>query len=141
MSSVNKALIIGNLGKDPDIRTLQASGNKVANLSVATSESWKDKASGEWQERTEWHKVVVFNEAMIRRLEKASKGDKVYIEGKIETRKYTDKDGADKYTTEIVVRPYGGEVVLLSANKEADGFKKAADEVVDDFGLDDEILF
>jgi len=112
--SINKVIIVGNLGADPDIRTMQASGGKVCNLSVATSESWKDKTSGEWKEKTEWHRVVVFNEALIGRAERGlKKGSKVYIEGQLETRKYTDKTGAEKYTTEVVIRPYRGELTGL----------------------------
>ena len=114
MSSINKVILVGNLGRDPEIRTMQASGGKVCNLSVATSESWKDKTSGEWKEKTEWHRVVVFNEALIGRAERGfKKGTKVYLEGQVETRKYTDKDGSEKYTTEIVIRPYRGELVSL----------------------------
>lgn len=112
--SINKVILVGNLGRDPEIRTMQASGGKVCNLSVATSESWKDKTSGEWKEKTEWHRVVVFNEALIGRAERGfKKGTKVYVEGQVETRKYTDKDGSEKYTTEIVIRPFRGELVSL----------------------------
>jgi single-strand DNA-binding protein len=112
--SINKVIIVGNLGADPDIRTMQASGGKVCNLSIATSESWKDKTSGEWKEKTEWHRVVVFNEALIGRAERGlKKGSKVYIEGQLETRKYTDKNGQEKYTTEVVIRPYRGELTSL----------------------------
>jgi len=112
--SINKVIIVGNLGADPDIRTMQQSGGKVCNLSVATSESWKDKNSGEWKDRTEWHRVVIFNEALIGRAERGfKKGTKVYVEGQLETRKYTDKNGQEKYTTEIVLRPYRGELTSL----------------------------
>lgn len=113
--SVNKAILIGNLGADPDVRTMQ-SGGKVVNLSIATSESWKDKNSGEKQERTQWHRVVIFNEGIAGIAEKyLRKGSKVHIEGQIETRKWTDNNGVDKYTTEIVLRPYRGELTLLSS--------------------------
>jgi len=111
--SVNKVILVGNLGKDPEVRTFQ-NGGKVCNLSIATSESWKDKQSGERKDRTEWHRVVVFNENIIGVAERyLKKGAKVYIEGQIETRKYTDKDGSEKYTTEVVLRPYRGELTML----------------------------
>ena len=111
--SVNKVILVGNLGADPDIRTMQ-SGGRVANLSVATYESWKDKNSGERQERTQWHRVVVFNDNIVGVCEKyLKKGAKVYIEGQIETRKWTDNAGAEKYTTEVVLRPYRGELTML----------------------------
>lgn len=111
MLKLNKVILAGNLGAEPDIRTMQ-SGDKVANLSVATAESWKDKSTGEWKEATEWHRVAVFNQASIGFIEKhLKKGDPVYIEGKLETRSY-DKDGETRYTTEVVVRNYGGEIQL-----------------------------
>ncbi|QQG37247.1 MAG: single-stranded DNA-binding protein [Micavibrio aeruginosavorus] len=111
--SVNKVILIGNLGADPDIRTMQ-SGGRVANLSIATSESWKDKNSGERQERTQWHRVVVFNDNIVGVCEKyLKKGSKVYLEGQLETRKWTDNSGAEKYTTEVVLRPYRGELTML----------------------------
>lgn len=111
--SVNKVILVGNLGRDPEVRSFQ-NGGKVCNLSVATSESWKDKTSGERKEKTEWHRVVVFNENIIGVAERyLKKGAKVYIEGQVETRKYTDKDGSEKYTTEIVLRPYRGELTML----------------------------
>jgi single-strand DNA-binding protein len=108
MSTVNKAIILGRLGKDPEVRN---TGNAdVANLSVATSETWKDKRSGERKEKTEWHRVTIWNENAIKFIEEhLKKGDQVYIEGKIETRKY-EKDGQDHYTTEIIVPAFGGEV-------------------------------
>lgn len=111
--SVNKVILIGNLGADPEIRTFQ-NGGRVANLSVATSESWKDKATGERKEKTQWHRVVVNNENLVGICEKyLKKGAKVYLEGQLETRKYTDKDGTEKYTTEVVLRPYRGEITML----------------------------
>ncbi|MFM9844599.1 MAG: single-stranded DNA-binding protein [Dongiaceae bacterium] len=111
--SVNKVTLIGNLGRDPEIRSLQ-DGNKVANLSVATSESWRDKASGERRERTEWHRVVIFNERLIDVVEKyLKKGAKVYLEGALQTRKWTDQSGAEKYTTEVVLQRFRGELVML----------------------------
>lgn len=113
MSSVNKAIILGNLGQDPEVRQMP-SGQKVVNLSVATSEKWKDKNSGEQREKTEWHRVVIFNEGLVGVAEKyLHKGSKVYIEGQIQTRKWTDQTGADRYTTEIVLKAFRGNLVLL----------------------------
>jgi len=113
MSSVNKVTLIGTLGRDPEVRTF-ASGGKVCNLRVATSERWKDKASGERKERTEWHTVAIFNEGLADTAAKyLRKGSKVYIEGQLETRKWQDQSGADRYSTEVVLRAYGGTLVLL----------------------------
>ena len=131
MGSVNKAILVGNLGKDPEVRSTQ-DGGKVVQLSVATSESWKDRASGEKKERTEWHRVVVFNEHACNFAEKfLTKGSTVYVEGKIQTRKWTDKDGQDKYTTEIVVPKFGGELSSLGGKaKEEAPAEKLDDEIV-----------
>ena len=120
--SVNKVILVGNLGKDPEIRTLQ-SGTKVANLSIATSENWNDRQTGERKERTEWHRVVIFNERLADVAERfLRKGRKVYLEGALETRKYTDQAGQEKYTTEVVLRNFRGELVLLdSAGGEGSG--------------------
>ena len=117
--SLNKATIIGNLGKDPEIKSFQ-NGGKVANLTVATSESWKDKESGERKERTEWHRVVIVNPGLVDVAQKyLKKGAKVYIEGRLETRSWKDKEsGKDRYTTEIVLRPYSGELTMLDARKD-----------------------
>lgn len=113
--SVNKVILVGNLGKDPEIRSFQ-NGGRVANFSIATSESWKDKTTGEKKERTEWHRVSVLNENLVGIVERfVKKGSKLYIEGQLETRKYTDKDGLEKYTTEVVLRPYRGEITLLDS--------------------------
>jgi len=113
--SVNKVILVGNLGKDPEIRTLQ-SGTKVANMSVATSETWNDRQSGERKERTEWHRVVIFNERLADIAERfLRKGRKVYLEGALETRKYTDQSGQEKYTTEVVLRNFRGELTLLDS--------------------------
>jgi len=113
--SVNKVILIGNLGKDPEVRSMQ-SGGKVCNLSVATSESWKDKMSGERKDRTEWHRVVIFNENLISVAERfLKKGSKVYLEGQLQTRKWQDQSGNDKYTTEIVLQRFRGELVLLDS--------------------------
>ena len=113
--SVNKVIIIGNLGRDPEIRTFQ-NGGKVCNLAIATSESWKDKQSGERKERTEWHRISIFNEGLVRIAEQyLKKGSKVYIEGQLETRKWTDQQGVEKYTTEIALRPFRGELTMLDS--------------------------
>lgn len=115
--SVNKVILVGNLGRDPEIRTMQQSGGRVASLSIATSESWKDKQSGERKEKTEWHRVSVFNDNLVGIIERyLKKGSKVYIEGQLETRKYIDKDGAEKYTTEVVLRQFRGELTLLDGS-------------------------
>lgn len=113
MASVNKVILVGNVGRDPEARTM-GNGGKVVNLSVATSETWKDKNSGERQEKTEWHRVVIFNEKIAEVAEKyVRKGSRIYIEGALQTRKWTDKDGAEKYSTEIVLQKFRGELVLL----------------------------
>ena len=113
--SVNKVILLGNLGQDPDVRTMQ-SGKKVATMSLATSDSWKDKETGEKKEKTEWHRVVVFNEGLIGVVENyIKKGTKLYIEGAIKTRKWTDDSGTEKYTTEIVIQGYGGRIDIVSA--------------------------
>ncbi|HRI76616.1 MAG: single-stranded DNA-binding protein [Alphaproteobacteria bacterium] len=110
--SVNKVILVGNLGRDPEIRTFP-NGGRVANFSIATSESWKDKSSGERKERTEWHRISVTNDALVGVVERfLKKGSKVYIEGQLETRKY-EKDGREVYTTEVVLRPYRGELTML----------------------------
>jgi len=118
--SVNKVILVGNLGRDPEVRTFQ-NGGKVCNLSIATSESWKDKHSGERKERTEWHRVAIFNEGLVRVAEQyLRKGSKVYIEGKMETRKYEDQQGVEKYTTEITLRPFNGQLVMLGSRGDGD---------------------
>lgn len=112
--SVNKVILIGNLGADPDVRSMQ-SGDEVCNLSIATSESWKDKATGERKEKTEWHRVVVFNQGLVTVCKNyLKKGAKVYIEGQLETRSW-EQDGQKKYTTEIVLRPFRGELTMLDS--------------------------
>jgi single-strand DNA-binding protein len=116
--SLNKVSLIGNLGKDPEIRTFQ-NGGRVANLTVATTESWKDKTSGERKERTEWHRVVIFNDGLVGVVEKyLKKGAKVYLEGHLETRKFVDGKGIERYTTEVVLRPYAGELTMLDGRKD-----------------------
>lgn len=111
--SLNKVMLIGNLGKDPKIRTTN-DGTKVASLTLATSEIWKDKATGEKKERTEWHRVVIFNDGLVEVIERyAKKGSKLYVEGALGTRKWTDKNGVEKYTTEIVLQKFRGVITLL----------------------------
>lgn len=112
--SLNKVELIGNLGADPDIRVMQ-SGDKVANLSIATSDSWKDRTTGEKQERTQWHRVVVFNQGLVGVIEQyCNKGDKLFLQGQLETRKWTDQQGVEKYTTEVVLRPFNSALIMLS---------------------------
>jgi single-strand DNA-binding protein len=111
--SINKVILVGNLGKDPEIRRTQ-DGRPIANLSVATSETWRDKASGEKRERTEWHKVVIFSEGLCRVVEQyLRKGSKVYLEGQLQTRKWQGQDGQDRYTTEVVLQNFSSQLVLL----------------------------
>jgi single-strand DNA-binding protein len=111
--SVNKVILVGNLGRDPEIRSTQ-DGTKVANLSLATSESWRDKNTGERKERTEWHRVVIFNERLVDVVEKyVKKGSKLYVEGALQTRKWTDNTGAEKYSTEVVLQRFRGELTML----------------------------
>lgn len=115
MAGINKVILVGNVGNDPEIRSFQ-NGGRIANLSIATSETWKDKATGEKKERTQWHRIVVNNDGLVGICEKyIKKGSKLYIEGQLETRKYTDKDGSEKYTTEVVLRPYRGEIQMLDS--------------------------
>jgi single-strand DNA-binding protein len=119
--SVNKVILIGNLGRDPEVRSFQ-NGGKVVNLRIATSETWRDKQSGERKERTEWHSVAIFNEALAKIAEQyLKKGSTVYIEGQLETRKWQDQSGADRYTTEIVLRQFRGELTLLGGRGEGGG--------------------
>ena len=113
MAGVNKVIIVGNLGRDPEVRTF-SNGSRVVNLRIATSETWRDKASGERKERTEWHSVAIFNEGLAKVAEQyLRKGSTVYIEGQLETRKWQDQSGQDRYTTEVVLRPYNGALTLL----------------------------
>lgn len=113
--SVNKVILVGNLGKDPEVRHTQ-DGKPIVNLSVATSESWRDKNSGERKEKTEWHRVVIFNENLAKVAEQyLKKGAKVFIEGQLQTRKYTDNSGVEKYSTEVVLQNYRGELTMLDA--------------------------
>jgi single-strand DNA-binding protein len=119
--SVNKVILVGNLGRDPEIKQMP-SGGQIANLSIATSETWRDKNSGERKEKTEWHRVVVFNEGLVRVIEQyVKKGSKLYIEGQLETRKWQDKDGNDKYSTEVVLRNFNSVLTMLDNKGEGGG--------------------
>ena len=118
--SVNKVILIGNLGADPEVRSMQ-SGDKVVNLRLATSENWRDKATGERKEKTEWHRVVIFNEALGKVAEQyLKKGSKVYIEGALQTRKWTDQSGQEKYSTEVVLQKFRGELTMLDGRGDAE---------------------
>ena len=119
--SVNKVILVGNLGRDPEIRTTN-DGTKVANLSLATSESWRDRNSGERRERTEWHRVVIFNDRLVDVVEKyLNKGSKIYVEGQLQTRKWTDRDGQERYTTEVVLQRFRGELTMLDSRSDGGG--------------------
>lgn len=119
--SVNKVILIGNLGRDPEVRTFQ-NGGKVCNLRIATSETWKDKQSGDRKERTEWHQVAIFSEPLARVAEQyLKKGSKVYIEGQLETRKWQDQSGQDRYSTEVVLRPYSSTLTMLDGRDSGGG--------------------
>ena len=130
--SVNKVILVGNLGKDPEIRRTQ-DGRPIANLSVATSDSWRDKATGERREKTEWHRVVIFNEGLCRVAEQyLKKGSKVYLEGQLQTRKWQDQSGQDKYTTEVVLQNFNSQLTMLDRAGDRGGGELGSDE--DDFG-------
>jgi single-strand DNA-binding protein len=132
--SVNKVILVGNLGRDPEVRSFQ-NGGKVVNLRIATSENWKDRNTGERKERTEWHSVAIFSEPLGRIAEQyLRKGSKVYIEGQLETRKWQDQSGQDRYTTEIVLRPYRGELTLLDSAGGSGGGGAGAGGYDDDRG-------
>ncbi len=119
--SVNKVILVGNLGRDPEIRSLN-NGSQVANLSLATSESWRDKTTGERREKTEWHRVVIFNENLIKVAQNyLKKGSKIYIEGQLQTRKWQDQSGQDKYSTEVVLQRYRGELTMLDSRASSEG--------------------
>ena len=152
--SINKVILVGNLGRDPEIRAMQ-NGDKVVQLSIATSDRWKDKTSGEQRERTEWHRVVIFNDGIGRIAEQSlKKGSTVYIEGQLQTRKWTDQSGQEKYTTEIVLQRYRGELTLLGSRSNSEATNetqsneinqnnKKPDDVLtnDDIINDDDIPF
>jgi single-strand DNA-binding protein len=120
MAGVNKVILVGNLGKDPEVRTSQ-DGTKIVNFTLATSETWNDRASGERKEKTEWHRVVIFNENVANVAEKyLRKGRKVYVEGSLQTRKWTDQSGQEKYTTEVVISRFRGDLQLIDSRAEGD---------------------
>ena len=124
--SVNKVILIGNLGKDPEVRTLN-SGDKVASFSIATSETWRDRASGERKERTEWHRISIFNDNLVKIAESyLKKGSKVYIEGALQTRKYNDASGAERQATEIVLQKFRGELTMLDGRGDGEGGGRGA---------------
>lgn len=132
--SLNKVILIGNLGRDPEVRRM-GSGDPVVNLSVATSESWRDKTTGERKERTEWHRVVIFNEQLAKVAEQyLRKGAKVYVEGQLQTRKYTDQSGQEKYTTEVVLQRYRGELQMLDGRGQGGGMDEGGFAPQDDYG-------
>ena len=146
MSSVNRVIIVGNVGKDPEVRTF-GNGGKVANFSIATSERWKDK-QGQAQEKTEWHNIAVFNDGLVGVIERyVKKGSKLYVEGKLQTRKWQDRDGNDKYTTEVVLQGYGGALTMLDSREGQGGqntrgdYQANQDAPKESFDLDDEIPF
>lgn len=132
--SVNKVILVGNLGKDPEIRRTQ-DGRPIANLSIATSETWRDKATGERKEKTEWHRVVIFNEGLCKVAEQyLKKGAKVYIEGALQTRKWTDQSGAEKYSTEVVLQGFNSTLTMLDGRGGGGGGGSFGDEPGGDFG-------
>ena len=132
--SVNKVILVGNLGKDPEIRRTQ-DGRPIAQLSVATSESWRDKNSGERKEKTEWHRVVIFSEGLAKIAEQyLKKGAKVYLEGQLQTRKYTDKDGNEKYSTEVVLQGFNSTLTMLDGRSGGGGGSFGSDDAGGDFG-------
>ncbi len=134
MASVNKVILVGNLGADPEVRYLP-SGDALANIRLATTDRYKDKASGEMKEATEWHRVVIFNENLTMVAERyLKKGSKVYVEGQIETRKWTDQSGAEKYSTEIVLRQFRGELTLLDSREGSGGGAYGGSGGRDDYG-------
>ena len=146
--SVNKVILIGYLGADPEIRRLN-SGDQVANFRIATSESWRDRNTGELQQRTEWHSIVIFNENLVKIADEyLKKGTRIYIEGKLQTRKWQDQNGIDRYTSEIVLQKYKGELQMLSSSnssedKEEDdmGHRYAVQKGHDTYNVDDDVPF
>jgi single-strand DNA-binding protein len=147
MAGVNKVILVGNLGKDPDVRRT-TSGDPIVNFTLATSETWRDKASGERKERTEWHRVVIFNENLAKVAEQyLHKGSKVYVEGQLQTRKWTDKEGNEKYTTEVVLSRFRGELQMLdsrgdsSSSRESLSAQEGPSRSFERAEMDDEIPF
>lgn len=143
MSSVNKVILVGNLGADPEVKSFQ-NGGKIANLRVATSESWKDKTTGEQKERTEWHQVTLNSDGLVSVAERfLRKGSKVYLEGKLQTRKWQDQSGNDRYTTEVVVGGFDGKLVMLDGAKGAgsDSYAKQATTAGYAHDIDDDVPF
>mgnify|MGYP002784538188 FL=1 len=146
--SVNKVILVGNLGKDPEVRSFQ-NGGSVCSFSLATSETWRDKSTGERREKTEWHNVAIFSEGLVKVASQyLKKGSKVYIEGQLETRKWQDKEGKDRYTTEVVLRNYSANLVMLDGRRDGGGaveYGGGAREIPSgggqSFELDDEIPF
>lgn len=135
MSSVNKVILIGNLGRDPEVRSM-SSGDPVVNLSLATSERWKDKSSGEQREKTEWHRVVIFDERLCDVAQKyLRKGSKIYIEGQLQTRKWTDQQGVEKYSTEVVLKRFNGVLTMLDSRSDQ------GEQPEPQVSLDDDIPF
>jgi single-strand DNA-binding protein len=133
--SVNKVILVGNLGRDPEVRSFQ-NGGKVCNLRIATSETWKDRNTGERKERTEWHSVAIFSEPLARVAEQyLRKGSKVYIEGQLETRKWQDQSGQDRYSTEVVLRPYKSELTMLDGRGDGGGMGAMGGGGMDDRGI------
>lgn len=143
MSSVNKVILLGTLGKDPDVKSFP-SGDRIAELSVATSERWTDKSTGEKKEKTEWNRVVIRNDGLVKVAENyLTKGSKVYVEGQIQTREWTDKDGSKRYATEIVVGKFRGELVLIGGGKEREARAESQQAVKRSFAddLEDSVPF
>lgn len=144
--SINKVILVGNVGQDPQVRSMQ-SGQKVVSFSLATSDRWRDRATGEQKEQTEWHRVVVFNPNLVEVAERMlQKGTKLYIEGSLRTRKWQNQQGADTFTTEVVLNPYAGQMVILSGAKTMDGAPAEATpaqprEEVTPAQIDDDIPF
>jgi single-strand DNA-binding protein len=126
--SVNKVILVGNLGRDPEIRTTP-NGDRIANLSLATSETWRDKSSGERKEKTEWHRVAIFNDNIVKVVENyVKKGSTIYVEGQLQTRKWTDQQGVEKYTTEVVIGRFNGNLTLLGGRSEGGGASRSNDD-------------
>ena len=124
--SVNKVILVGNLGRDPEIRSMP-NGDRIANFSIATSEQWRDRSTGERKEKTEWHRIVVFNDNIVKVVENyVKKGSTVYVEGALQTRKWTDKDGVEKYSTEVVIGKFKGELTMLGGRSEGSGASQGA---------------